>query len=141
MRSKVWKVGEVESVTTVITPWKNASFGELSGDQNPVHFNSTRMAKTHFGRPIANGIQTLSLIGTALVKMFTTKSTMVIAMQQHNSFLAPVYMDDTITATVEVIPAPVGKDKKGEYWMTCLVNNQDDVCVLSSTFRVRVLHA
>jgi 3-hydroxybutyryl-CoA dehydratase len=125
-----------------ITTEKNQMFGVLSGDYNPVHFDSKRMANTHYGKPIANGIQTLSCIGSAIVDMFVTKKTLVIAIEQHNSFLKPVFIDDKITATVTVITPPNMQPMRGnEYWLSCLVNNQDDECVLSSTFRVRVIHA
>lgn len=130
------------TATTAITAWKNDTFGDLSGDRNPVHFDAQRMANTHFGKPIANGIQTLSLVGTAIVQLFVTDETMVIAIEQHNSFLKPVYIGDTITATVTIITPPNMQPMRGnEYWLSCLVYNEDDECVLSSTFRVRVIHA
>ena len=137
-----WEVGDSASSAMVITATSNQIFGDMSGDHNPVHFDAERMANTHFKKPIANGIQVLSCVGSAIVKLFVTEQTIVIAIEQHNSFLKPVFIDDTVTATVTVITPPNMQPMRGnEYWLSCLVNNQDDECVLSATFRVRVIHA
>jgi 3-hydroxybutyryl-CoA dehydratase len=136
-----WSEGDTASHTMTITSTANAIFAELCGDKNPVHFSEERMARTHFGKPIANGIQTLSCIGTAIVKLFASDRTFPVAIEQHNSFLKPVYIDDTITASVSVINNPNGTPlKKNEYWLQCTVMNQDNVTVLSATFRIRVIH-
>ncbi len=137
-----FNVGDESIAKTVMDSWKNGVFGDLSGDRNPVHFDEERMKKTRYGKPIANGIQTLSLVGTAIVDLFTTNDTMPIAIEQHNSFIKPVYINDTITAMVEIIDNPQGTPlKDNEYWVGCKVFNQDTECVLAASFRIRVLNA
>jgi acyl dehydratase len=123
-----------------ITPLANAIFADLCGDRNPVHFSEERMARTHFGKPIANGIQTLSCVGSAIVNLFASDRTFPIAIEQHNSFLKPVYIGDTIRASVEVVDNPHGTPlKKNEYWLQCKVERGEDV-VLGAMFRIRVIH-
>jgi len=137
-----WDVGDTAVHRLTITKTANEIFGQLSHDLNPVHFSSVRMANTQFGRPIANGIQTLSCVGSAIVDLFATDETMPLAVEQHNSFLKPVFIEDTVEATVEVIENPYHlTDRDDEYWVSCLARNQHGDVVLSATFRIRVLYA
>ena len=131
-----FKVGDSAEFTTTVTAEKNKQFAELSGDFNPVHFDATIMAKTHFKKPITNGIFVTSSIGSAIVKLFVTDKTIVIAIEQHNSFLKPVYIDDTITARITVDEL---LNDKGDLWVQAIVKNQNDQVVMSARFRLRVI--
>lgn len=131
-----FNVGDSTEFTTTFTAEKNKQFAELSGDFNPVHFDATRMAKTHFKKPIINGIFVTSSIGSAIVKLFVTDKTIVIAIEQHNSFLKPVYIGDTITAHVTIDDL---LNDKGDLWVQAIVKNQNDQIVLSARFRLRIL--
>jgi len=133
-----FKIGYSGSYTTKITEEKNLKFGELTGDKNPVHFDEERMKKTHFKRRITNGIFTTTTTGPAIVKMFTTDKTMVIALEQHNSFIKPVFIGDTIMTTVKV--AEVNKTHDF-LWVDALIKNQHDEVVMSARFRLRILDA
>ena len=134
---KAWNIGDSEKHSITITETANKIFADMSGDNNPVHFSKERMAKTHFKKPIANGIQCISCIGATIVKMFVSDSTIVIAIEQHNSFLKPVYVGETITATIEIESIP----KPDNYWLQCMITNGDNEIVTSCRFRVRVLEA
>jgi acyl dehydratase len=134
---RTWKIGDTETFTKTITDSDNQSFGDLSGDHNPVHFSKERMANTFFKKPIGNGIQTLSLIGSTIVKLFVTDETIVIALEQHNSFISPMYIGDTLTSKIIIDGIP----QTNEYWLQCLVKNQDDKPVVSARFRIRVIEA
>jgi len=131
-----FNIGDSAEFITTITAEKNKQFAELSGDFNPVHFDATRMAKTHFKKPITNGIFVTTSIGTAIVKLFVTDKTMVIAIEQHNSFLKPVYIGDTITSRIEIEEL---LNDKGDLWVQAIVKNQNDVVVMSARFRLRIL--
>ena len=142
MKTKTWNYGDSAMHHLMISQMANDIFGSLSNDKNPAHFSVGRMANTHFKKPIANGIQTLTCVGSAIVELFTTDNTMPIALEQHNTFIKPVFIGDTITAKVTVERnddnSPLSKD---EYWVQCIVKNQYSEIVLSATFRIRVLHA
>jgi len=133
-----FKIGYSGSYTTKITEEKNLKFGELTGDNNPVHFDEERMKKTHFKHRIANGIFTTTTIGSAIVKMFTTDKTMVIALEQHNSFIKPVFIGDTITTTVKVDQTNEAHDF---LWVDALIKNQHDEVIMAARFRLRILKA
>lgn len=99
------------------------AFGTASGDWNPVHFPEKHAQVTQletekwranpktkdlplpttgifrFPKPIVHGMLTASLIGT----LFATHLPGSIYLQQSINFRAPVYYDEQVTATIEVI--------------------------------------
>ena len=131
------KLGDTGYYPMTITQEGNQMFADLSGDYNPVHFSEERTAKTRFGKPIANGIQVITGIGTAIVKMFCDETHMVIAIEQHNTFIKPVYIGETVNTeiTVEEVLS------KTDCWISALVKNREQQVVISSRFRIRVLDA
>ena len=134
---KIWKIGDNATKYMQINTLSNEIFSVLSGDKNPVHFDEHRMSKTRFKLPIANGIQCMSAIGAAIVDLFVTEDTIVIAIEQHNSFVKPVFIPSIISATVtvdEVLP-------NNTYWLQCFVYNEYHEVCTSARFRVRVLDA
>lgn len=135
---KTWKVGDKLGTSMLINDTMNEMFGAMSGDRNPVHFDSERMAKTHFKRRVANGIQGISCIGASIVKMFVTDETIVVALEQHNTFLKPIFVGDTIYSTVEVEEV----QPNNTYWLQCFIKNAETFEILTSArFRVRVIEA
>jgi len=98
-----FKEGYRGSYARLITSEENEQFGKLVGDFNPVHFDEDRMSKSIFGKIVTNGFFTETTIGSALVNMFTSDQTLVIALKKSMTLLAPVFIGDTITATVTVI--------------------------------------
>jgi 3-hydroxybutyryl-CoA dehydratase len=131
------KVGDKYSFTNKISETRNKKFAELVGDFNPVHFDKERTAKTHFGKPITNGILTTTTIGSAIVQMLCDNDHMVIAIEQHNTFVKPVFIGDIITANIEIDELLNDSD----CWITAVVKNQNDESVMAARFRVRVLDA
>lgn len=106
-----FKEGYRGSYARLITSEENEQFGKLVGDFNPVHFDEDRMSKSIFGKIVTNGFFTETTIGSALVNMFTSDQTLVIALKKSMTLLAPVFIGDTITATVTVIKQ-IPKKKK-----------------------------
>ena len=105
-------------------------------DFNPVHFDKERMKKSIFGGTVTNGFLTESTIGTALVKMFTSNETVVIALKKEIKLLAPVYIGETITATVtvkETFP------EKQRLLCDCSVKKIDGTEVVKAEFLVKIL--
>lgn len=134
---KRWALGDQGRSYMVITPTSNEIFGAMSGDKNPVHFDEKRIQKTRYKAPIANGIQCISCIGSAIVDLFCTDTTMVIALEQHNSFIKPVYVGEAIDAecTIDEI------QDNNTYWCQCFVKNREEEICIAARFRVRVLEA
>jgi len=76
-------------------------FAEITGDRNPVHLDAAWAAHSPFGKRIAHGLLTASLIGGILGNQLPGPG--AIYLSQTLRFLAPVYIGDTVTASVEVI--------------------------------------
>ncbi|NQV46687.1 MAG: hypothetical protein HQ504_02795 [Rhodospirillaceae bacterium] len=96
-------IGYKGSLTRQVTIEYNNQFAEISGDFNPIHFDDTVGKKFGFKSAISNGFVTESRIAGALVETFGSEETVVVALEKNTRFLAPVYMGDVITATVEVV--------------------------------------
>jgi acyl dehydratase len=95
------KLGASASRTKRITAEDIEAFARASGDMNPVHLDAAYAATTPFGRRIAHGLLTASIVSAVLGNDLPGPGT--IYMSQELKFKAPVYLDDEITATVELI--------------------------------------
>jgi 3-hydroxybutyryl-CoA dehydratase len=75
-------------------------FAYLTGDHNPVHLDDEYAAGTRFGRRIAHGMLSASLISALLANELPGRGTVYLS--QSLQFVAPVYPGDTVTARVTV---------------------------------------
>ncbi len=94
------KTGDQFAVSKQITDRVIRAFAELSGDFNPIHLDDEFAAKTIFGRRIAHGMICGALISAVLGNEF--KERKIVYLSQNIKFVAPVFVDDTITATATV---------------------------------------
>ena len=95
-----FSIGQKASFTKQITERDVATFAEISGDKNPLHLDDAYAKQTRFGARIAHGAFTFALISAALGTELPGPGT--VYMSQSLKFIKPVYLDDTITATVEI---------------------------------------
>ena len=95
-----WKVGDTVSISKTISDSDVRTFAEISGDHNPVHLDDKYAANTVFGRRIAHGILTASLISSAIANHLPGPGTLYLG--QTLKFVAPAFPGDTITATITV---------------------------------------
>ncbi len=98
---KSFQIGEQASYSKVISQQDVETFAGLSGDYNPLHMDDEYASQSRFGRRIAHGMLTAGLISTVLGMHLPGPGAIYIS--QTLKFLAPVYLGDEITATVEVI--------------------------------------
>ena len=136
MRYDDFKVGYTGTFTKTITEEVNRKFGELVEDFNPVHFDEERMKKSIFGRRATNGFLTESTIGTTLVHMFTSDESIIIALKKEIKLLAPVFIGDTITATVVVAER---HPEKQRLLCSCTVKKQDGTVAVEAKFLIKIL--
>ena len=94
------KIGDSASVTKTITEADIQTFGDLSGDHNPLHFDKEHARRTRFGQPISHGMLTGSLFSPIIAHQLPGEG--AIYLSQSLKFLAPVFSGDTITATLTV---------------------------------------
>jgi 3-hydroxybutyryl-CoA dehydratase len=96
----VLQIGSKATRTKTISAEDVETFARISGDNNPVHLDDDYAATTPFGRRIAHGMLTASLISALLANDLPGPGT--IYLSQTLTFKAPVFLGETITATVEV---------------------------------------
>ena len=94
------QIGDKFSTTKQITDEVVRVFAELSGDFNPIHVDEEFAKTTRFGKRIAHGMISGALISAVLGYEF--KERRVVYLSQTMRFVAPVFIDDTITATAIV---------------------------------------
>lgn len=94
------EIGARASRTRRITNAEIQAFAQATGDRNPVHLDDAYAARTRFGRRIAHGMLTGGLISAVLANDLPGPGT--IYLSQSFQFKAPVYIEDEITATVEL---------------------------------------
>src|ERR1043166_78052 len=120
------KIGDSASVTRTITAADIRTFGDLSGDHNPLHFDNDHARRTRFGKPIGHGMLTGSLFSPIIAHQLPGEGS--IYLSQSLKFVAPVFAGDTITAELTVTQvredkqiitlAGVAKKQKGEVVIT-----------------------
>lgn len=118
-------VGDTAQRTRTITEADIRAFAAASGDENPVHVDPAYAANSRFGRVIAHGMLSASLISAILGNDLPGPGSVYLG--QTLSFKAPVYPGDTVTAQVECIK--YREDKRIATFRTT-VTNQDGVLVL-----------
>ncbi len=95
------KIGMSESYTQTITDADIKSFAGISGDKNPVHMSDEYAADSPFKKRIAHGMISSSFFSA----LFGTKlpGEGCVYVKQDLTFRKPVYIGDTVVATVSVI--------------------------------------
>lgn len=94
------EIGASASRQRTFTPEDVARFADLVGDHNPVHLDAAFAAQTPFGRPIAHGMLVASLLSGLLGEELPGPGSIYLG--QSLRFEAPVFVGDTVTATVTV---------------------------------------
>jgi acyl dehydratase len=119
------KIGDSASITKTFSDEDVRSFAGISGDKNPVHLDDEYAAGTQFKKRLVHGILTAGLISAVLGTELPGPGSVYLS--QSINFRAPVYIGDTITATVTVV-----KIREGKPIVTfeTVCKNQDDVVVL-----------
>lgn len=95
-----FQIGERASFTKTVTEADVTTFAGLIGDFNPIHVDAEYARRSRFGRRVAHGMFTGGLISAVLGNKLPGPG--AIYLSQQIEFLAPVFIGDTITATVEI---------------------------------------
>ena len=97
---RAFYVGQRDSLAKTVTEADVTTFAGLIGDSNPIHVDAEYARRSRFGQRVAHGILTAGLISAVLGNKLPGPG--AIYLSQQIEFLAPVFIGDTITATVEV---------------------------------------
>lgn len=95
------KPGMSVSRSQLITDADIQAFAAVTGDRNPVHLSDEYAASTQFGKRIAHGILSAGFF-SALFGM-ELPGPGCIYISQSVKFKRPVYIGDTVVATVKVV--------------------------------------
>jgi acyl dehydratase len=94
-------VGMRASLSRTVTREDIDRFADVTGDRNPIHVDEEYAGLSQFGRPIAHGMFGGGLISAVLGTDLPGPGALY--MEQSLRFRKPVFMGDTITATVEIV--------------------------------------
>src|SRR5258707_389482 len=125
-KGEVSAVGARATTERTITDADIVRFAEVSGDRNPIHLDEEYAARSPFGRRVAHGFLTGSMI-SAMIGM-DLPGPGSIYLGQTMKFLAPVAIGDTVTVSVEIIGV---REDKRILTLRTDATNQDGVLVLT----------
>ncbi len=120
-----FNVGDSAEITKTIEQSDIDAFANVTGDHNPVHVDEEFAKTTRFGRRIAHGMLTASLISAVLANKLPGEGSVYLG--QTLQFVAPVFPGDKITARVTV--REVREDKPILKLETVCVNQRDELVI------------
>jgi acyl dehydratase len=97
----------------------------VTGDHNPIHVDEEFAKTTRFGRRIAHGMLTASLISSVLANKLPGEGSVYLA--QTLQFVAPVFAGDEVTARVTV--KEIRQDKPILKLDTICINQRDEIVI------------
>ena len=119
------KLGDSAELTKTIEQADVNAFADVTGDHNPVHVNDEFAKTTRFGRRIAHGMLTASLISSVLANKLPGEGSVYLG--QTLKFVAPVFPGDEITARVTV--KDIREDKPVVKLETLCLNQRDEIVI------------
>src|ERR1041385_9447766 len=118
-------IGDSAEITKTINQTDIESFADVTGDHNPVHVDEAFAARTRFGRRIAHGMLTASLISAVLANKLPGEGSVYLG--QTLQFVAPVFPGDEITARVTV--KAIREDKPIVKLETICINQRGETVI------------
>lgn len=94
-------MGDTSSFRKTITETDVVMFAGLTGDFNPIHIDEMYASSGPFGRRLAHGMLTLSLLTNVLGNKFPGLGTVLLDVQCR--FKSPVFIGDTVEVQLKVI--------------------------------------
>lgn len=120
-----FKVGDSAEITKTIEQSDVDAFANVTGDHNPVHVDEEFAKTTRFGKRIAHGMLTASLISAVLANKLPGEGSVYLG--QTLQFVAPVFPGDEITARVTV--KAIREDKPIVKLETICVNQRGEIVI------------
>ena len=102
-------IGDRAEFSKTISETDSYLYAGITGDFNPIHVNKPYSQKSIYGERIAHGFLTAGFISTVIGIELPDPGT--VYLKQSMTFLRPVMIDETITATVTVMEKNVEKNR------------------------------
>ena len=120
-----FKVGDKATLCKAFTEDEVRLFSKISLDDNPIHLNQEYAENTVFEQRIVHGILVASLLSGLMGGKFPGHGTVYLG--QSLSFKAPVYIDEEVVASVEIIK--VREDKPIITLKTQCIKNDGTIAI------------
>jgi len=120
-----FKQGDTAFLTKTISDTDIRAFADLSGDHNPLHLDESFAQQTRFGRRIAHGMLSASLISAVIANDLPGQGSIYLG--QTLQFVAPVFLGDTVEARVTV--TGIREDKQIVKLDTVCTNQRNEVVI------------
>ena len=120
-----FNVGDSAEIAKTIEQADINAFADATGDHNPVHVDEAFAKTTRFGRTIAHGMLSASLISAVLANKLPGAGSIYLG--QTLQFVAPVFPGDEITARVTV--KQIREDKPILKLETLCINQRGEVVI------------
>lgn len=101
MNTLALQVGQTASRSNTLTAEHVRLYAEITGDRNPLHFDTAFAARTPFARLVVHGGLITGILNALVAEDMPGPGTVFTGMNLR--FIRPVYVGDTITATAEVL--------------------------------------
>jgi 3-hydroxybutyryl-CoA dehydratase len=115
------KIGMNASYSQTITDSDVKQFAAVSGDRNPVHMDEIYAENSRYKKRIAHGLLSASFFSSLFGTQLPGKGCVYVS--QNLNFKRPVYLNDTVTAIVEVVDIDL-KKQRVFFTTKCLVKNK-----------------
>ena len=119
------EIGDKASFTKTVTETDVVNYAGVTGDFNPAHINEEYAKNTMFKGRIAHGMLGAGFISAVLGTKLPGPGAIYIS--QEIKFTAPVKINDTVTATAEVIEK---NEEKNRVTIKTTCTNQEDKTVI-----------
>jgi 3-hydroxybutyryl-CoA dehydratase len=120
-----FKPGDTASLAKTISDKDIRAFADATGDRNPLHLDVEFAKQTRFGRRVAHGMLSASLISAVIASEMPGQGSIYLG--QTLQFVAPVFLGDTVTARVTV--SAVREDKPILTLETVCTNQRNEVVI------------
>lgn len=115
------EIGMEVSYSQTITDADIKAFSGISGDKNPVHMDDEYAKNSRYKKRIVHGMLSSSFFSALFGTKIPGEGCVYVA--QSLRFKRPVYLDDTVVASVTVTNVDL-KKKKVFFQTVCKVNNK-----------------
>lgn len=95
------KIGDKATLKKTFSESEVEHFAKISLDDNPIHLDKKYAKNTVFGQPIVHGILVASLLSGLMGGKFPGHGSIYLG--QTLKFMAPVFIDEEVEASVEII--------------------------------------
>ena len=129
------RVGETFSETLTMTPGEAKAFSRAARDFNPLHLDEDAAANSRYKKLIVSGTQMAAHLMALPATYFTARSEAV-GLDFSIRFHKPVYADETITLTWEVVDVNATAAGRDVVDMKGRVTNEKGELAVAATGRV-----